>query len=69
MFEGKVCQLPNDSKKRKGVDVFRKRACLALNKRQPQSEASTIATTSLNAAEKANLASAGFRRDLSSLHI
>ena len=34
-----------------------------------KSEASTIATTSRNAAEKANLASAGFRRDLSSLHI
>ena len=32
-----------------------------------KSEASTIATTSRNAAEKANLA--GFRRDLSSLHI
>ena len=67
MFEGKVCQLPINRQKGK-VWMFSEKE-LVWRSANAKSEASTIATTSRNAAEKANLASAGFRRDLSSLHI
>ena len=55
--------------KKEECGCFQKKSLFGVGKRHLQSEASTIATTSLNAAEKANLASAGFHRALSSLHI
>ena len=69
MFEGKVCQLPNNRQKGR-VWMFSEKELVwrwtnanrSLRRQRSQRRVSMRE-------EKANLASAGFRRDLSSLHI